>query len=138
MLDELNRFMNMLVHTQKQFLDLFEGVIGHGPKAIVQEQNNTVKIIVDAPGLSRKSLKDWNIRVMNQTALLKGRFEPPMEAGVAYYGDRRADTFTKVIPLPYQVETSPTSVKYRNGTLTITLQKRRSEQTDGWVPLHPS
>ncbi|WP_166244558.1 Hsp20/alpha crystallin family protein [Paenibacillus turpanensis] len=141
MLNELNRFMKMVVHAQSQIMEMFEGAWGQGPRAVVYDQNNTIKIIIEAPGTSKRLLQDWSMRVSGSTVLIRGQFEQihrrrHLETE-SYYDERKPEAFVKVIPVPYPVEEKPQSVKYRNGMLTITLGKQRTANKEKWTSIFP-
>jgi HSP20 family molecular chaperone IbpA len=110
-----------------------------GPKVEVCDQNNTVKVVIEAPELLHAQNKhQWAVRVIDQNLYLRGQLQQEETAHNdcgRYYSERRNEQFTKVIPLPAPVVRKPVSVKYEDGLVTILLEKQKGPSEDEWQPL---
>lgn len=94
------------------------------PLLNVREINHTYVITAEIPGMKKEDLE---IKVMGDTVTLKGERKPiDIGEGASYHRRERATgTFHRSITLPTRVEPDAVKATYKNGVLTITLEKEK-------------
>jgi HSP20 family protein len=95
------------------------------PPVNLQEDNDTVFLEAELPGLE---LKDLEIYVTGGDQLtLKGeRKQPTLEKGVWHRREREFGNFVRVVALPYAVDPSKVEARFENGVLQVKLAKHES------------
>ncbi len=124
--DDLNRLFDMVAHGDFG-LEPFRDWGKFSPALDVVEDDNTVTIRADVPGLEPK---DIDISVSGQTLTLKGeKTEETEDEGKNYHrSERRYGAFVRTIPLPTNVDTEKIKAECSKGVLKITLPKIESEK----------
>lgn len=129
---ELNRFRDEMDRLFNRFFDLTPGedVLGTGewfPAVDVSEQDSTVKVQAEVPGMDPK---DIDISVEGRTLHLRGeRKDEHEEKDRNYYRmERSYGAFSRAVGLPADVKEDRAEAQYKDGVLTITLPKTE-EQT---------
>lgn len=97
-------------------------VFAGGPMVDVEETDDAVVVQAELPGLEKE---DFTVEVSGNRLILRGekRHEAEEQRHGYYYTERRYGAFTRVIPLPCEVEADSATAKYKNGLLRITLPK---------------
>ncbi|MCS6926362.1 MAG: Hsp20/alpha crystallin family protein [Candidatus Binatia bacterium] len=97
-------------------------VFGGGPMVDVEETDDAVVVQAELPGLEKE---DFTVEVSGNRLILRGekRYETEERRHGYYYTERSYGAFSRVIPLPCEVETDRATAKYKNGLLRITLPK---------------
>ena len=97
-------------------------VRGDIPPIDVQEKDNEIVVLAEIPGLDKK---DFNFEISGDRLILRGqkKLENQERGRDYYYAERRFGAFTRVIPLPSEVDVKKSSAKYKNGLLRVVLSK---------------
>jgi len=92
------------------------------PSVDVAETDEHVRVTAELPGLDPK---DIELSVSGNTLTLKGEKKEEREErqGATYRSERYYGSFSRVIPLPCEVESDKAEATYKNGVLTVTLPK---------------
>lgn len=125
---------HFLGRMQQQLPEWFQG----GPKAEVYDEGKQVRVVLEAPGLTRDTGMKWAHRIVNGQLLLRGVLDVEKSVrtqGGRFYSERQSERFLKLIPLPAPIKAKPSAVRYRNGLLELTFDKRRSEKDSPWYEL---
>jgi HSP20 family protein len=94
------------------------------PPVDILETENELVLKADVPGVD---LKDIDIQVENGTLTLKGerKFEKREGAQEGYHRiERSYGSFVRCFSLPETVDAEKVAAEYKNGVLTVTLQKK--------------
>ena len=92
------------------------------PRTDVRETEKEFVIDLEIPGIDKKDIK---VEVKENTLTISGeRCEESTEEETDYYRrERRYGKFERSFGLPDTIEDDKVSAKYKNGILTLTLQK---------------
>jgi HSP20 family protein len=92
------------------------------PRTDVRETEKEIVLDLEIPGIDKKDIK---VEVKDNTLTISGeRNEEKAEEGTDYYRrERRYGKFERSFGLPDTVEEDKVSAQYKNGILTLTLQK---------------
>lgn len=104
-------------------LEPFESRMGaFSPKIDVTENDKEIKISAELPGLEEK---DIDVSLQKDMLTIKGeKKEEKEDKGKDYYRmERSYGSFSRTIPLPFEVETNKVEAKFKKGVLSITLPK---------------
>lgn len=138
MLEDFDRLLHQLVKTQKQFIRLFDEFREQGPKVHVQDLGKSLRVVVEAPGLPKRRLQDWAVRVLDHTVVLRGQYDAEYmvdnDSG-GYYREKRVEQFTRSVSIPYPVKRRPSQVRYEDGLLTVVFDRQQSGSDADWIPL---
>jgi HSP20 family protein len=124
--------MNELFHamsggTPRSFFDPLWREARIFPLLNVKELDESYVVTAEIPGMKTE---DLDIKVIGDTLTLKGE-RKPMEIGegASYHRRERATgTFQRSLTLPGRVEPDGVKANYKNGILTVTLQKEAIAQ----------
>jgi HSP20 family protein len=125
------RFMLMNEALDRFFDDTFpvprDGGYLPVPKVDVIENNNDITVKVEMPGFSPENVE---AQVEGNALILRGRYNQDNEKteGQYHLQERRQGSFSRVVPLPSDVDTETARAEFDNGVLTLTLHKRPSSQ----------
>jgi HSP20 family protein len=125
---------------QKGMNELFNAMSSGGPKAFfdplwrearlfpllnVREIDHSYVVTAEIPGMKTEDLE---IKVIGDTLTLKGERKPVDIGDAAAYHrrERATGTFHRSITLPSRVEPDTVKATYKNGVLTITLEKEKA------------
>lgn len=98
------------------------------PRIDVRETDKTVEIEADLPGVADD---DLNVEIVNNTLTIRGekRNEKRDERDGEYrYVERSFGSFSRAIPLPYEIDPDTVQAAFKNGVLTISLPKPAEAQ----------
>jgi len=97
----------------------FEGKM---PREDVVDRDDEVIVKAEVPGVDKK---DLDISVTDNTASIKGSIshEEKEEKGDYYHCEISRGSFSRVIPLPAEVDTEKASSNFKDGVLELTLPK---------------
>ncbi len=92
------------------------------PKVDVTENDKEIKISAELPGMEEK---DIDVSIQKDMLTIKGeKKEEKEDKGKDYYRmERTYGSFSRMIPLPVEVETDKVEAKFKKGVLSITLPK---------------
>src|SRR5262249_15589989 len=91
----------------------------------VWEDNDTVFVEAELPGLDRKDLEIY-VTGGNQLTL-KGQRQPPtVEKGIWHRQERNFGQFSRTVALPFAVDADKVNARFENGILLIQLAKHES------------
>ncbi|HQG31504.1 MAG TPA: Hsp20/alpha crystallin family protein [Deltaproteobacteria bacterium] len=99
------------------------------PQIDMTEDEKSVKVSAELPGLSDK---DIDINLSRDSLTIKGqKKEEKEEKGEqTYYAERSFGSFTRVIPLPVEVNPDKAEASFSNGVLTINMPKVHEEKKE--------
>jgi len=101
----------------------FEGRLGaFSPKVDVVENEKEIRIHAELPGMDEK---DIDVSLSQNSLTIRGeKREEKEDKGKEYYHmERSYGSFTRVIPLPLEVDESHIKANFKKGVLSITLPK---------------
>lgn len=92
------------------------------PKVNVSEGDKEIKVTAELPGLTEK---DVDVSVSRGRLTLKGekKTEKEDQGKNFHYLERLSGSFYREIPLPEHTDTDKAQAVFKNGVLTVTLQK---------------
>jgi HSP20 family protein len=124
-LQQLQRDMNRAFERWGEDGGRLLGLAPAYPPLNVWEDNDTVFIEAELPGLD---LKDLEIYVTggNQLTIKGERKQPTVEKGVWHRQERNFGTFSRALTLPFAVDADRVSARFENGVLLIELAKHES------------
>lgn len=87
-----------------------------------EEKNEALVVRTEIPGVDRESLE---IEALGNRLVIAGKREIPRPEGQYRYHrrDRKSGEFRRVFRLPYEVDPDTATATYRDGILTIRLEK---------------
>ena len=110
----------------RQFGDWFDNVplinsAGRYPAVNVWEADDQLYAEAELPGVLPN---DLDVSVVNNELTIKGvRHERRAEDSTAHRTERGSGAFTRVIPLPFEVDPNGVQANLRNGVLLVSLPK---------------
>ncbi|HDP34840.1 MAG TPA: Hsp20/alpha crystallin family protein [Candidatus Hydrogenedentes bacterium] len=93
------------------------------PLINIGEDKDNVYVEALAPGLNPDSIEVSVLRDQLRIAGEKTAINPDIKAEAFHRSERGAGRFTRVIPLPTEVEGDKVKAEYKNGLLLLTLPK---------------
>jgi len=121
-MDELS---NAVSGTRKPFLDPLWRGSRLFPLLNVRDLDQSYVVTAEIPGMKTDDLE---IKIEGDTLMLKGERKPE-EAGeeISYHRRERATgTFQRSLTFPGKVDAENVSATYKDGVLTVTLQKEKT------------
>ncbi len=99
----------------------FEGKM---PRVDVVDRDDEIIVKAEVPGVDKKDLE---ISVTDNTVSIKGStsHEEKEEKGDYYHCEISRGSFSRVVPLPVEVDAEKTSSKFKDGVLELTLPKAK-------------
>ena len=99
----------------------FEGKM---PRVDVVDRDDEIIIKAEVPGVDKK---DLDISVTDNTVSIKGStsHEEKEEKGNYYHCEISRGSFSRVVPLPAEVDADKASSKFKDGVLELTLPKAK-------------
>lgn len=106
-------------------LSLFGGRAGWGPSVDVADGEKEVVVKADIPGVEPR---DLDISISGSTLTIAGeKKEVHEDKGKDYYrSERHVGSFRRAVELPSTVDSEKVNAEYKNGVLTIRLEKVQS------------
>jgi HSP20 family protein len=97
------------------------------PQVNMTEDEKFIQVSAELPGLDEKDLE---ISLSKDSLTIKGekKEENEHKDKEAYYLERSFGTFTRVLPIPRDVNTEKAEASFKKGVLTITLPKLEREK----------
>ncbi|MGZ4032407.1 MAG: Hsp20/alpha crystallin family protein [Tumebacillaceae bacterium] len=95
-----------------------------GPRVEVRQTPREVIVTAEIPGIEHP--EDLNIHVHENSITIGGqvtRSESQEEGHDLFHSERMYGKFSRTVPLPMVVDPEQVSASYRNGLLTVTMQK---------------
>lgn len=103
---------------------LFEPFVDFHARLDMKDNQKEIVISAELPGVE---LKDIDISLKGDSLVLKGekRMEKEEKDKGYYRMERSYGSFYRVIPLPCEIEKENVDAVYKDGVLTVTLQKTK-------------
>lgn len=104
-------------------IEPFESRLGtFSPKVDVKETDKEIKVSAELPGMEDK---DIEVSLSKDTLTIKGeKKEEKEDKGKDYYHmERSYGSFSRVVPLPNEVDADKAKAQFKKGLLTVTLPK---------------
>ena len=100
--------------------------IDWAPRLDITETGKTVEVTAELPGIEKK---DIDISLDGDLLVIKGeKKHETEEKGRCYHRvERRFGSFSRTVRLPYEVKTEKIDATFKDGILTVTLPKAKSE-----------
>jgi HSP20 family protein len=94
----------------------------------ITEQKDVVHVELEVPGMDKA---DITVEVHNDRLVVSGekRTSNTRHEGSLVVTERAYGSFSRVLPLPCEVQSEGTTATYKNGVLTVNMPKHRSQQT---------
>ena len=94
------------------------------PQVDVADTDKEIKVSVELPGLDDK---DVEVSLTKETLTIKGeKKEEKEEKGKDYYRSERSfGSFTRTIPLPFEIDAEKAEASFKKGVLTVSLPKTK-------------
>lgn len=118
--DEMNRLFSS---SFPRLSNQEEMSAGWSPSVDIYESETQVILEAELPGMKRE---DFDLSIENNIITLKGerRFEKKDEGDNYHRVERAYGSFTRSFNLPRTISTEDIKAEYKNGILTVTLQKK--------------
>lgn len=99
------------------------------PKIEVVENKNNITVTAELPGIEQNDI-DLEISA-NGYLTISGekRHEDTAASKDGYFSEIAYGSFSRTVPLPWDLEYSKASADYANGVLCVTIPKTKQEQT---------
>ncbi len=98
---------------------------GGGPRVEMEESDDTIKVVAELPGLAKEDfqvdLDDRYLTIRGEKSGHSERKEGHLHISECSYG-----AFSRVVPLPCEVDRDKVKAKYKNGELRLVLPKTES------------
>ncbi|MBX3413204.1 MAG: Hsp20/alpha crystallin family protein [Pirellulales bacterium] len=118
---EMDRFFSDLTRGLPNWPHVAPAAVRSFPAVNVWENDQELFAEAEVPGLKES---DIDIFVVGNELTIKGERKPSEAQEVTYHRrERGAGTFTRVVHLPVDVDSSRVSATLRDGVLTVTLPK---------------
>jgi len=138
---ELSPFDAFQQEMNRLFDDFFKGFGGRPsaeaggalaaftPQIDMTEDDKSVKVTAELPGMNDK---DIDINLSRDSLTIKGekREEREERGEQTYYAERSFGSFTRVIPLPTEVNPDKAEANFSNGVLTVSMPKMHEEKKE--------
>ncbi|MGB5177374.1 MAG: Hsp20/alpha crystallin family protein [Gammaproteobacteria bacterium] len=108
--------------TRPSWADLPMPFEGKTPRVDVIDREDEIIVKAEVPGVEKK---DLDISVTENSVSIKGstRHEEKEEKGDYYHCEISSGSFSRVLPLPAEVDAEKARSKFRDGVLELTLPK---------------
>ena len=138
--DYLDPFVSFRREVDRIFVDFLSGFGGRRssgltsnawqdltPTIDVEETDRELVVTAELPGLDDK---DFEVTITGDMLTIKGekKAEHEQRNGDAYYMERRFGSFSRSIPLPFEVKDEKVDARYDKGVLTIRVPKPADAQ----------
>ncbi|MEN6637319.1 MAG: Hsp20/alpha crystallin family protein [Clostridiaceae bacterium] len=99
-----------------------------GPAVDVVEDDKMVRVTAEMPGLNDK---DFNVEIEGDRLILSGEKKHDREEKKEnyYYSECSYGSFSRVIPLPCEVDADKANATYKNGMLEVELPKKEGAKS---------
>ncbi len=99
------------------------------PRTDVYQSENTVIIKSEVPGLSKENME---VLIENTYVRLSGQKKKNVgEEGKVYRSERFFGSFSRIIPLPCEVQPDQAVAEYKDGILSIVIPKSDNTKPHG-------
>lgn len=118
---EMNRLFDSFFHGFD--IEPFEKRFGgFTPNVNVVEDEKEIKVTAELPGMDEK---DIDVSLAKDSLTIKGeKKEEKEDKGKNYYRmERSFGSFTRMIPIPVEIDTDKAKAQFKKGVLTVTLPK---------------
>lgn len=98
------------------------------PAVDIREENDRIVFVADLPGLNRE---DLDVQLIGDTLVIQGKRESDKEEKKEGYlrRERSFGSFYRSFKLDYPASTDQVKAEYKNGLLTVTIQKAEPTKT---------
>lgn len=103
-------------------LEPFESRLAFNPKVDITESDKEIRVSAELPGMDEKNI---DISLGKDSLTIKGeKKQEQEEKGKDYYRmERSYGSFSRVIPLPEEIDSAKVDAHFRKGVLTVVLPK---------------
>jgi HSP20 family protein len=100
------------------------------PEVNMYSDNDFLFVELGLPGATRE---DLHIHSTSDLLIIQGTIKPPPELthGQYFIRERKSGSFSRSIPLPFQVISSQIKATFRGGLLTVTMPLKREKPITG-------
>ncbi len=111
----------------KPWAEEMESLGAFTPQVNMVEDEKSIQVSAELPGLDEK---DVEISLSKDSLTIKGekKEETEHKDKGAYYLERSFGSFTRVLPMPKDVNTEKAEATFKKGVLTITVPKLEKEK----------
>lgn len=111
----------------EEFFPRFEGMSMTFPRLDVEDKGKILLITADVPGVDPK---DIHVEAEENRLIIQGKTEEKKEEKKKnfYRQERKSGSFYREVSLPCCVEEKKVEAKSKNGTLEITLPKKKEKK----------
>jgi HSP20 family protein len=123
----MDDLLNVVTGTRRPLLDPLWRGARLFPLLNVRDVDESFVVTAEIPGMKSEDLE---IKIEGDTLTLKGE-RKPQEIGeeISYHRRERATgTFQRSLTLPSKVDAENVNATYKDGVLTVTLQKEKAAQ----------
>lgn len=108
---------------ESTFFDWFN--FGNFPAVDMEETNDEFIVTAELPGLSEN---DFEVELQGQRLIIRGekKIQQEKRDRSYYYSECQYGSFSRVIPIPCEIEPDKVEAKYKHGILTVRLPKSES------------
>jgi len=103
--------------------DLLSGRDSGGAPLEILDQDETIRVCIEVPGIEPESL---DISLRGQVLTIAGEKQPTIDKVKPGYTERRFGTLRRSIKLPVPVDGDSVMAEHKHGVVTITFQKSES------------
>ncbi len=124
---DMNNLLGAFTGTRRPFVDHLWREVQLFPLLNVRELDQSFVVTAEIPGMKTD---DLDIKIEGDTLTLRGARKPhEIAEQVSYHRRERATgTFQRSLSLPAKVDTENVKATYKDGVLTVTLQKQAAAQ----------
>lgn len=99
-----------------------------GPAVDVVEDDKSVRVTAELPGITEK---DFNVEIEGDQLVLRGEKKHDREEKREnyYFSERSYGSFSRVIPLPCDVDVENAKANFKNGMLEVELPKKEGAKS---------
>lgn len=103
-------------------------VAANFPKVDVRDTDKELRITAELPGMSEN---DVQVSIANDRLTISGdKNEEKVENEKGWYRmERQYGSFTRVIPIPCEIQSEQVQASFKNGILTVILPKTKAAKT---------
>lgn len=143
--DDMNRLFDEFFHQYESMFSGLEGsllpwgtvsgtIAADFPRVDVRDTEKELRISAEIPGMTDK---DVEVSLSSDTLTLSGeKKEEKVQNEKGWYRmERQYGSFTRVIPLPCEVDGDKADAVFKNGVLTITLPKVTQERASKTITI---
>lgn len=133
---DFERYFNRVGRDIQSFMDRLthEESPGFSPAADVIEEDETISIKIDLPGMNKQ---DISLSYKDDILTVKGTRKIEAKENQHYIRkERKIGSFSRSFPVPGTVDSSAIKATFREGVLTITLPLTEETSNSSSIPIN--